>query len=161
MGRYLPDWKELTKALDVERAAKRRIVFTNGVFDMLHAGHVRSLAGAASLGDVLVVGVNDDASVRRLKGDKRPIMPLDQRAEILAALAAVAYVAPFAEDTPLELIRAVRPDVLVKGRDYAGKLVVGADFVEKNGGRVELLPLVEGVSTTDLVTEILRRYRGD
>ncbi len=126
---------------------------------MLHAGHVRSLAGAASLGDVLVVGVNDDESVRRLKGDKRPIVTLAQRAEVLAALAAVAFVAPFSEDTPENLIREVRPDILVKGRDYEGKTVVGAEFVQSYGGRVELMPMVPNVSTTDLVAEILRRYR--
>lgn len=159
MGRYLPDRSELSRALDAERAAKRRVVFTNGVFDMLHAGHVRSLAGAASLGDVLVVGVNDDESVRRLKGDKRPIVTLAQRAEVLAALAAVAFVAPFSEDTPENLIRDVRPDILVKGRDYEGKTVVGAEFVQSYGGRVELMPMVPNVSTTDLVAEILRRYR--
>lgn len=159
MGRYLPDRSELSRALDAERAAKRRVVFTNGVFDMLHAGHVRSLAGAASLGDVLVVGLNDDESVRRLKGDKRPIVTLAQRAEVLAALAAVAFVAPFSEDTPENLIRDVRPDILVKGRDYEGKTVVGADFVQSYGGRVELMPMVPNVSTTDLVAEILRRYR--
>ncbi len=159
MGRYLPDRSELSRALDAERAAKRRVVFTNGVFDMLHAGHVRSLAGAASLGDVLVVGVNDDESVRRLKGDKRPIVTLAQRAEVLAALAAVAFVAPFSEDTPENLIREVRPDILVKGRDYEGKTVVGAEFVQSYGGRVELMPMVPNVSTTDLVAEILRRYR--
>ena len=159
MGRYLPDRSELSRALDAERAAKRRVVFTNGVFDMLHAGHVRSLAGAASLGDVLVVGVNDDESVRRLKGEKRPIVTLAQRAEVLAALAAVSFVAPFSEDTPENLIRDVRPDILVKGRDYEGKTVVGADFVQSYGGRVELMPMVPNVSTTDLVAEILRRYR--
>lgn len=161
MGRYVADWKELEKALDVERAAGRRVVFTNGVFDMLHAGHVRSLAGAASLGDVLVVGINDDDSVKRLKGALRPIVPLEQRAEIVAALAAVGYATRFGEDTPEKLIQRVKPDVLAKGADYANKEVVGADFVKKNGGKVELIPLVPGVSTTDLVAEILRRHRGD
>lgn len=159
MGRFVTDRKELAAALDEERAAKRKIVFTNGVFDLLHAGHVASLEGAASLGDVLVVGVNDDASVKRLKGDKRPILALEQRAAVLAALEAVDYVAPFSEDTPAKLIEAVKPDVLAKGQDYANKEVVGADFVKAHGGRVELIPLVPGISTTDLVTEILRRYR--
>lgn len=158
MGRYLPDWNDLGRALEQERVSGRRIAFTNGVFDMLHAGHVRSLAAAASLADVLVVGVNDDESVRRLKGEKRPIVPLDQRAEVLAALACVSFVTRFGEDTPERLIHAVRPDVLVKGRDYEGKTVVGADFVASYGGKVELVPMVPGVSTTDLVAEILRRY---
>ncbi len=159
MGRYCKDRQELVAALEKERAAKKTIVFTNGVFDLLHAGHVASLEGAASLGDVLVVGVNDDDSVKRLKGDKRPIVPLDGRARVIAGLASVDYVAAFPEDTPAKLIEAVKPDVLAKGQDYAGKEVVGADFVKKHGGRVELIPLVPGISTTDLVTEILRRYR--
>jgi rfaE bifunctional protein nucleotidyltransferase chain/domain len=159
MGRYVPDREELAGAISAEKKKGRKVVFTNGVFDLLHAGHVRSLAGAASLGDVLVVGVNDDASVRRLKGDKRPIVPLEQRAEVLAALASVAYVAPFPEDTPLELIKVVKPDVLAKGQDYADKEVVGSDVVKANGGRVELIPLLPGVSTSDLVQEILRRFR--
>lgn len=159
MGRYLPDRKELAEAIAAEKKKGRKVVFTNGVFDLLHAGHVRSLAGAASLGDVLVVGVNDDASVKRLKGDKRPIVPLEQRAEVLAALASVAYVAPFPEDTPLELIKVVKPDVLAKGQDYANKEVVGSDVVKANGGRVELIPLLPGISTSDLVQEILRRFR--
>ena len=159
MGRFLSERFALHAALAQERDAGRSIVFTNGVFDMLHAGHVRSLAGAATLGDVLVVGINDDASVRRLKGEKRPIVPLEQRAEVLVALASVSYVVAFSEDTPEKLIREVRPDILAKGEDYADKEVVGADFVRANGGRVELIPLVAGVSTTDLVLEILRRYR--
>ena len=161
MGAWIPDWTSLREKLAGERASGRKVVFTNGVFDLLHAGHVRSLQGARSLGDVLVVGLNDDASVRRLKGDKRPIVPLAQRAEVLAALAVVGYVTGFSEDTPAKLIEAVEPDVLAKGADYAGKEVVGADFVTKRGGRVELIPMVPGVSTTDLVSEILTRYRGD
>lgn len=161
LGVWLPDWKVLRERLDAERGKGRRIVFTNGVFDLLHAGHVRSLQGARSLGDLLVVGVNDDASVRRLKGARRPIVPLEQRAEVLAALASVDYVTGFSEDTPEKLVEAVAPDVLAKGADYAGKEVVGADFVRARGGRVELIPLVAGISTTDLVTEILERHRGD
>lgn len=161
MGAWIPDWSSLREKLAAERTAGRKVVFTNGVFDLLHAGHVRSLQGARSLGDVLVVGLNDDASVRRLKGPKRPIVPLAQRAEVLAALSAVGYVTAFSEDTPAMLIEAVEPDVLAKGADYAGREVVGAEFVKKRGGRVELIPLVPGVSTTDLVSEILTRYRGD
>ena len=159
MGRWIPDRKQLAKALAAERKKKRTIVFTNGVFDLLHAGHAHSLARAAALGDVLVVGVNDDASVKRLKGEQRPIVPLAQRGELLAALACVAYATPFSEDTPEQLIRAVEPDVLVKGKDYEGKEVVGADFVRARGGKVELIEMVPGVSTSDLVQEILRRYR--
>ncbi len=159
MGRVIADPWDLRAALERERAAGRRIVFTNGIFDLLHAGHVRSLAGAAALGDVLVVGVNDDDSTRRLKGPTRPVVPVAHRAEVLASLAAVAYVTPFPEDTPERLIRDVRPDVLAKGADYAGKEVVGSEFVRSYGGRVELIPLVEGISTTDLVKVVLSRHR--
>ena len=108
---------------------------------------------------MLVVGLNDDASVKRLKGERRPIVPLAQRAEVVAALGCVDYVTSFGEDTPAKLVEAVAPDILAKGADYAGKEVVGADFVRAKGGRVELLPMEPGISTTDLVTEILRRFR--
>ena len=116
------------------RAAGARIVFTNGCFDLLHPGHVRYLEAARALGDVLVVGLNDDASVRRLKGPGRPILPLAERAEVLAGLAAVDHVSPFAEDTPLALIEALAPDVLVKGADWAADDIVGRDQVLARGG---------------------------
>jgi len=132
-------------------------VFTNGVFDVLHAGHVALLEAARAAGAALVVGVNADASVRRLgKGAERPLVPEADRARVLAALACVDCVVVFAEDTPLELIRALRPDVLVKGADYARDQIVGADDVEGWGGRVVRVALVPGKSTTDLV----RRLRG-
>jgi len=137
------DWKE--RGL--------RVVFTNGCYDLLHPGHVRFLESARALGDVLVVGLNSDASVRRLKGLTRPITPELERAEIMAALAAVDAVSLFAEDTPLEIIEALRPDILVKGEDWS-HLVVGRDVVEKAGGEVVLLPLVEGLSTTSIVDRI-------
>lgn len=140
------------------RAAGLRVVFTNGVFDLLHRGHVDVLARARALGDRLVVGVNDDESVRRLKGPARPLAPLDDRAFVLAALECVDLVTAFPEDTPAELIRAVRPDVLVKGADYRVDQVVGADFVQSYGGRVETLPLVEGRSTSALISLIVARY---
>ncbi len=146
----------LGKALAEERKRDRRIVFTNGCFDLLHAGHLRSLQFAKSRGDVLVVGLNSDRSVRRLKGPGRPILPAAERSALLAGLECVDYVALFDADTPAELIRAVRPDVLVKGEDYAGRKVVGRDVVEARGGRVELVPLVPGISTTDLVARIRR-----
>jgi rfaE bifunctional protein nucleotidyltransferase chain/domain len=142
--------------LDAERAAGRRIVFTNGCFDLLHVGHVRLLSAARALGDLLVVGINADESVRRLKGPGRPILPLEQRAELLAALRAVDLVVAFSEDTPLELIRRLRPDVLVKGGDWSPEQVVGREVVEAAGGQVVIVPLVEGSSTTALV----RRLRG-
>lgn len=139
------------------RRAGKRVVFTNGCFDLLHVGHVRYLADARAAGDVLVVGINADASVRRLaKGPERPLVPQAARAEVVAALACVDWVTIFEEDTPAELIAAVLPDVLVKGADWAPDRVVGRDVVEAHGGRVLLVPVVEGFSTTALV-ERLRR----
>jgi D-beta-D-heptose 7-phosphate kinase/D-beta-D-heptose 1-phosphate adenosyltransferase len=130
------------------RAQGKRIVFTNGCFDILHAGHVQYLSEAAALGDVLVVGLNDDDSVRRLKGPSRPLNEVSDRGCVLSALSAVSYVTAFSEDTPLELIRAVQPDVLVKGGDYMANDVVGADVVRLRGGTVKILSFLEGRSTT-------------
>ena len=133
-----------------------KIVFTNGVFDLLHPGHVELLECARSQGDLLVVGVNDDASVRRLKGEKRPIFPLAERLEVLAALACVDYVVPFGEDTPLELIRELGCiDVLVKGGDYAPSDVVGKKEVEARGGRLCIFKLSGNYSTSALIQRIL------
>jgi len=130
-------------------------VFTNGVFDLLHAGHVALLEAARAEGAVLVVGVNTDASVRRLgKGSERPLVPEAERARLLAALAAVDCVVLFDDDTPLALIDLLRPDVLVKGADYAREAIVGAAEVEGWGGRVVRVPLVAGKSTTDLVRKL-------
>jgi len=132
-----------------------RVVFTNGCFDLLHVGHVTYLEQARALGDVLVVGVNTDASVQRLeKGSARPYVPESDRALVVAALEAVDAVCLFDEDTPAELISALVPDVLVKGADYAVEQVVGRETVEAAGGRVELIELVEGRSTTELVRRI-------
>jgi len=136
----------------------RTVVFTNGVFDLLHAGHVDLLERARALGDALVVGINTDGSTRRLKGERRPLMPQADRARVLAALAVVDAVVLFDEDTPAELVRRLEPDVLVKGADYAEDANVGKDTVEARGGRVVRLPLVEGRSTTKIVEEIVRRH---
>lgn len=138
-----------------ERLRRRgnRIVFTNGCFDILHAGHARYLRRAAALGDVLVVGLNSDASVRRLKGPGRPVQKAADRAYLLASLACVSYVVVFGEDTPAALIEEVRPDVLVKGGDWRGKPIVGADFVRARGGTVRTIRFLPGRSTT----AILRR----
>jgi len=138
------------------RRAGKRVVFTNGCFDLMHVGHVRYLAAARDAGDLLVVAINADASVQRLKGPERPLVPEAARAEVLAALAAVDLVTIFEEDTPAEVIAALRPDVLVKGADWAPDQVVGRDTVEAHGGRVELIPVVEGFSTTALVDRIRR-----
>lgn len=133
----------------------KRIVFTNGVFDILHPGHVRLLWAAKEQGDVLFVGVNTDDSVKRLKGPKRPVFPLQARMTVLAALESVDYVVPFEEDTPLELIQEIVPDVLVKGGDYSPKDVVGAEFVKKRGGKLLLVPIFEGYSSTKILMRIL------
>jgi len=138
-------------------AAGQTVVFTNGVFDLLHRGHVDSLVASRRFGDRLVVGVNDDASVTRLKGAARPLTPLDDRMTVLAALAAVDLVGGFGEDTPEELIRAVRPDVLVKGADYDANAIAGGEFVKSYGGRVETVALTPGRSTSALVDRIRKR----
>lgn len=156
-GKLLP-LPRLRAALDRARRAGRRIVFTNGVFDLLHVGHARYLRAARRLGDLLVVGVNSDASVRRIKGPRRPLVPARERAELLASLACVDYVVPFGADTPARLIRAVRPDVLVKGADWAAGRIVGGGAVRARGGRVVRIPLVRGRSTSALVRRIVARY---
>jgi len=137
------------------RSVPGPVVFTNGVFDLLHLGHVELLESARAEGAALVVGVNSDASVRRLgKGAGRPLAPQDARARVLAGLAAVDCVVLFDEDTPQALIEALAPDVLVKGADYAREAIVGADWVEARGGRVVRVPLVPGFSTTSLVERL-------
>jgi D-beta-D-heptose 7-phosphate kinase/D-beta-D-heptose 1-phosphate adenosyltransferase len=136
------------------RRAGRKLVFTNGCFDLLHRGHVEYLAEARSLGDALVVGVNDDDSVRRLKGPGRPLVPATDRAQVLAALAAVDRVVLFAEDTPARLIAELLPDVLVKGGDYALERIVGREAVEAAGGEVRRIAFRPGYSTTDLIARL-------
>ncbi|GIW70608.1 MAG: bifunctional protein HldE [Planctomycetota bacterium] len=143
------------------RRRGKRVVFTNGVFDLLHVGHVKTLQFARAQGDCLVVGVNSDASVRAIKGPDRPIVGQEDRARMLAALAAVDYVIVFDEPTPLALIEAIVPEVLVKAADYEGRPVVGRAVVERAGGRVVLAPLVQGVSTTELLERAQRRQAGE
>jgi len=136
------------------RAAGKRIVFTNGVFDILHPGHVRYLQAARAYGDVLVVGLNSDASVRRNKGPGRPINPSSERAEVLEALECVDAVAIFDEDTPAEIVARAQPDILVKGADWPSDQIVGRDTVEASGGRVVLVPVEQGYSTTSIIEKI-------
>jgi rfaE bifunctional protein nucleotidyltransferase chain/domain len=140
--------------LDRWRAERLRLVFTNGVFDLLHRGHVEYLAEAAALGDRLIVGLNSDASVRRLKGPERPIVGEDDRRAVIAALRAVDLAVLFDEDTPARLIEEVAPDVLVKGGDWPVERIVGREFVESRGGRVLSIPLRAGHGTSDLVARI-------
>jgi D-beta-D-heptose 7-phosphate kinase/D-beta-D-heptose 1-phosphate adenosyltransferase len=139
------------------RADGKTIVFTNGVFDLLHPGHVRYLQQARRLGDALIVGINSDRSVRQNKGPARPITPEAERAELLAALACVDAVAIFDEDTPHELIRAIQPDVLVKGADWAEDAIVGRDVVEARGGRVVRVPVEAGYSTSRMIEKIRKQ----
>lgn len=135
-------------------ARKRRVVFTNGVFDIIHAGHVEYLSKARALGDILVVGVNRDKSVRRLKGPGRPLQPERDRARIVAAFKAVDYVVLFSEDTPEKLIKQIKPDILVKGADYRVSEIVGADFVKSYGGSVRRIKLSPGRSTSRLLKKL-------
>lgn len=144
-------WSDLDRWVAYWRFLEQKIVFTNGCFDLLHLGHVSYLEAAARLGDVLVVGVNSDDSVRRLKGPTRPLQSQEARTRILAALEFVEAVVIFEEDTPLRLIEKIAPDVLVKGGDYTPDKVVGAEFVRSRGGEVVILPFVEGYSTTGLI----------
>ena len=141
------------------RAAGKKIVFTNGAFDLMHAGHATYLEQARKLGDVLVVGLNTDASVRRYKGEKRPVVDEQNRARMLAALECVDYVTWFDEDEPKALITELQPDVLVKAEDWA-HYVSGRDIVEARGGKVVLAPMVKGLSTTALIEKIVKAYGG-
>lgn len=136
------------------RAGGGRIVFTNGVFDLLHPGHLRYLRQTRQLGDALVVGVNSDRSVRAIKGESRPVVPENERAEILAALSCVDVVVLFDEDTPLALIARLQPDVLVKGADWSEQSMIGRDIVEARGGRVVRVPFLAGYSTTSIIEKI-------
>ncbi len=150
--------EELRKVLEKLEGSGKRVVFTNGCFDLLHAGHLRYLEKARSLGDILVVGVNSDASVQRLKGLLRPIRPLEERMEILSGLECVDYVTSFEESTPLELITFLKPRILVKGGDWSKETIVGREVVEGLGGEVVVLPFFEGNSTSSLIETILKRY---
>ena len=143
------------------RRRRKKIVFTNGCFDIIHAGHVRYLKKARSLGDALVVGLNSDSSIRTIKGHLRPIVPEKERAEVLSALTCVDYIVLFNEATPIRLITAIKPDVLAKGADWASKEIVGADVVKSAGGRVARIPLVKGKSTTNIIKKILTIHRMD
>ena len=153
------DPEGLVEKVKTWRKNGERIVFTNGCFDILHAGHIRYLESAAACGDRLVIGVNDDDSVKRLKGETRPINILDSRLYILASLSCVDAVVPFSEDTPLDLILLIRPDLLAKGGDYTPETIVGAKEVIAWGGSVEVIPFIDGFSTTRLESKILDLHR--
>jgi len=157
-GKLLRSLDELDRLVTELKANGRAVVFTNGVFDILHAGHLKYLREARASGDFLIVGVNDDASVRRIKGPKRPVNSVEDRMELLAGLEVVNAVIAFSEDTPLALIQRITPNVLVKGEDWADKGVVGREWVEAHGGRVLLMKLVAGRSTTNVIQKVLDAY---
>jgi D-beta-D-heptose 7-phosphate kinase/D-beta-D-heptose 1-phosphate adenosyltransferase len=157
-GKSLAGARELAACLESHRRLARRIVFTNGCFDILHRGHISYLSRAKAMGDVLIVGVNSDAGIRRLKGASRPINGLEDRLQVLSALSCVDHVVPFDEDTPHDLIRIVRPDVFVKGGDYTRAALPEATLVEQLGGIVEILPFMADRSTTDIIARIRRAY---
>jgi len=159
VGRVTTEDALLREREDLRREGKR-VVFTNGCFDVLHAGHLDSLRRARAEGDFLVVGLNGDGSVRALKGEGRPLVPEGDRAELLAALEPVDRVVLFHEETPARLIGRLLPDVLVKGGDYAPEEIAGADAVRDAGGRVVIVPLKEGLSTRGLIARIVERYGG-
>jgi rfaE bifunctional protein nucleotidyltransferase chain/domain len=151
--------EELRPLLAILRAAGKKIVFTNGCFDLIHTGHTRYLAIARSFGDILLVAVNSDASVSTIKGEKRPINSQQERAEALAALESVDFVTIFSEPDPYKVISALQPDVLVKGGDWPIEKIVGRDVVEARGGKVVNVPFVEGQSTTGIIERILKKYK--
>jgi D-beta-D-heptose 7-phosphate kinase/D-beta-D-heptose 1-phosphate adenosyltransferase len=149
---------ELKPLLGILRAIGKKIVFTNGCFDLIHTGHTRYLAAARALGDILIVAVNSDSTVRALKGEKRPINSQEDRAEALAALESVDFVTIFDEPDPYWVISELQPDVLVKGGDWPVEKIIGRDVVEARGGKVVTIPFVEGASTTGIIEKILKNY---
>ena len=153
--------EELVTRLKTVRNSAEKIVFANGCFDILHVGHVRYLTEARSRGAMLIVGMNSDASVRLIKGDKRPIVRQDHRAEVLASLACVDHIVIFEEPDPLRLIEALRPDILVKGEDWEEDAIIGAEDVRARGGEVVRISFVEETSTSGIIQTIVKRYRGD
>ncbi len=151
-------WETLLSEVEQRRRRGDKIAFTNGCFDILHVGHVRYLREARKTGDLLILALNSDASVRAIKGERRPLVPEQERAEVVASLAAVDYVTLFDETTPLKLIEYLRPDCIVKGGDWRDEEVVGRDAVRSWGGKVVLIPVVEGASTTNIVEKVLQIY---
>jgi len=158
MHKKIKTGSELIPLLEILRSTGKKIVFTNGCFDLIHTGHTRYLAKARSFGDILVVAVNSDASVRRIKGDKRPINAETDRMETLAALESVDFVTLFSEPDPHRIISELLPDVLVKGGDWPVEKIIGRDVVEERGGKVVSVGYIEGASTTGIIEKILKKY---
>ena len=153
------DISTLSSIVNTLKQDGKRIVFTNGCFDIIHVGHVRYLKEARELGDVLVVGLNSDISVRTIKGNNRPIVPQGERAEVLSSLKYVDYVVIFGEPDPYNTIAAIKPDVLVKGGDWGIDKIIGRDIVESYGGKVCTIPFIEGASSSGIIEDILTKYR--
>jgi rfaE bifunctional protein nucleotidyltransferase chain/domain len=159
MRKKIKERKELLRIVKDLKTKGKRIVFTNGCFDLLHRGHIRYLEMAKSLGDVLVVGVNSDSSVRKLKGPKRPILPEAERTEILSGLGCVDYITIFNEVDPLKLITSLKPNLLVKGGDWTREQIIGREIVERSGGELVIIPFVKGASTSNVIDTILKRFQ--
>ena len=153
------DDKNIRELINDLKKQKKTIVFTNGCFDILHAGHIDYLEKAKALGDVLIVGVNSDDSIGRIKGDKRPVVKQKYRLRLLEGIQSIDYIMLFDDNTPLSLIKKVSPDILVKGADWKDKGVIGEDFVKTYGGRVELIELLPGISTSIVIENILKAYK--
>jgi len=158
LEKKIQNLRKLKKLIPYLKARRKKIVFTNGCFDLLHCGHVKYLQDGKKEGDILVVGINSDASVKRIKGKKRPLVNERDRLRLVASLESVDYVVLFKEDTPLEIIKFIKPDVLVKGADWNKSNIVGRDFVLSYGGRVSTIKLVKGYSTSNLIKKIARRF---
>ena len=158
MANKIVEREVLKETVQSLKKGGKKIVFTNGCFELLHVGHVQYLQAARAEGDILVVGVNSDHSVRRIKGPRRPVVPENERAEVLASLACVDFISLFDEPDPLAMISSVLPDVLVKGADWAEDAIVGKDIVEAHGGRVVRITLTQGASTTSIIEKILANY---
>jgi rfaE bifunctional protein nucleotidyltransferase chain/domain len=158
MNNKILNKEKLKKVLEAQRREGKKISFTNGCFDILHVGHVRYLSEAKKTGDVLILALNSDVSVRTIKGEKRPLVPQDERADVVAALESIDYVTVFDEPTPLELIEYLMPDVLIKGGDWAEENIVGRDAVKSWGGKVVVIPETEGASTTNIIEKVLKVY---
>lgn len=159
MGSKIVDLGNAVHRVQTLQASGKKVAFTNGCFDILHSGHIHYLTAARQEGDILVVALNSDTSVRAIKGPLRPIIQASQRAEVLAGLACVDFVVTFDDPDPLRVIQRIKPDVLVKGADWPEDAIVGAEFIRANGGRVVRVPVVYGISTSDIIQRILERYR--
>lgn len=158
MNNIFTDYNNAAEETKKLKAGGKKIVFTNGVFDIIHRGHVEYLNEAKSLGDVLIVGMNSDSSVKIIKGEKRPIVPEENRAFVLANLKPVDYVVIFSEDNPYNVISAVKPDILVKGADWAEDKIIGADIIKQNGGEVRRIKFIENNSSTNIIEEIIKKF---